>query len=197
MGNCVHGIAGEAASRAAVLEYPSGRHEFVAGGTITAHQVMLRNPGFYVAKMSPPSSSSSMAATMGRCTGQLEVNSSPVCRRSSAAHNRIPCLLPADAPLCVGCHYRLLTFEEAFYQFAKANRVDYMFSPNLKPISRTQPPTTAEQERYMSTLQLRSCFSSYSENKQRASKGSKPKDMQRRILKSVILSRLPYLFNFH
>ncbi|KAH7443080.1 hypothetical protein KP509_02G018300 [Ceratopteris richardii] len=184
MGNCMHGIGG-AASKAAVLEYPSGRHEFVAGDTVTAHQVMSRNPGFYVAKLSPPSSPSLMTATAGRTTRLSEAHSSPVSRRSSAVHHRTPTLLPADAPLRVGSRYRLVTFEDAFYQFAKATRVDYMFSPKLVSTTRKHLAAKSKRKRCMSNLPLCSYSSLLSKNKRKINKASKSKDMQQRLRRRV------------
>lgn len=112
--------------KAAVVEYPSGRHEFVMGGRVTAHQVMLKNPGFYVAKKSPsPSSTPSTAYLKAAPRNSMRTT---------------PSLLPADAPLRTGSHYRLLTFEEVFYQFARVNRVEFMFSPRLRSSRMMQQP---------------------------------------------------------
>eukprot|EP00250_Pteridium_aquilinum_P000321 c10357_g1_i1 orf=388-906(-) len=132
MGNCMHG--GGEKVKAAVVEYPSGRHEFVIGGRVTAHQVMLRNPGFYVAKTSPPPS----AAAATRTTS---FDAAPLNRTRPA-----PSLLPADAVLCTGAHYRLLSFEEVFYQFARVSTVEFMFSPKLRSCRMMQHPTNGNHQ---------------------------------------------------
>lgn len=121
MGNCLY----RAKAQAAIVEYPSGRHESVAGGRVTAHQVMLRNPGFYVVKNSPPA------------RGGVD----------SSHHGRTPTLLPADAPLSIGKHYRLVTFEEVFFQFSRASRMELMRSPKLRSSRKIQLQQQAHQRK--------------------------------------------------
>ncbi|KAI5080060.1 hypothetical protein GOP47_0005539 [Adiantum capillus-veneris] len=137
------------ASKAAIIEYPSGQQEFVGGGhrTVTAHQVMLQNPGFYVARVSPPPAPSGTATVTILSKSMACLHEAPLHLPASTApttsrHIR-PSLLATDAPLHVGSHYRLLTFEEVFYQFAKTNRVDFMFSPLVRTSSRRMHSMTS------------------------------------------------------
>eukprot|EP00249_Psilotum_nudum_P034444 c53503_g1_i1 orf=353-820(+) len=90
MGNCQ-----AIEDAAAVVEHPSGKVEKVFW-TKTAHQLMMQNPGHYVAITSSDQS--------GDTTGRRNV---------------IVKLLPAGAPLCVGTNYRLVNFEEVFRHFAQ------------------------------------------------------------------------------
>lgn len=146
MGNCLYG----AKAQAAIVEYPSGRHECVVGGRVTAHQVMLRNPGFYVAKNSPPA------------RGGLD----------SSRHGRTPTLLPADAPLSIGKHYRLVTFEEVFFQFSRANRMEFMRSPKWRSSRKIQLQQQQAHQR-KNRLATSNCLSFHPQQPNRSSKASR------------------------
>eukprot|EP00249_Psilotum_nudum_P013034 c24118_g1_i2 orf=1042-1545(+) len=89
MGNC------QGTHEAAVVEHPCGKIEKLFWA-VTAHQLMMQNPGHYV------------AITKSDPTVSLRSKPKPIVK-----------LLPAGAPLRVGTHYRLVNFEEVFMHFAQ------------------------------------------------------------------------------
>ena len=96
----------------AIVEYPGGYEERVQGEHVTAHHLMLRNPGFYVTHIrnNPPTPPHSLIP-------------SP---HSSSSH-----LLPSDATLSTGKRYRLVTFEGINISFKLHDRLTIKLSEVL------------------------------------------------------------------
>lgn len=118
MGNCqTTDIA------AIVVDYPGGRVEkfFL---TVPARQLMTSNPGYFVAITAVPHLPVSSATEPAK----------PIFK-----------LLPADAPLCVGYRYRLISFEEVFTYFSQGG-IDSVAVKRERP-QKLQGSTTPRRQR--------------------------------------------------